>query len=192
MRRGEGRQEEVKEAGRALKRAIKKARMLMEISFPAPTPYDGEEGIPGLPGTAHQSITELVVQAAFRGTTRKKSPGPDSIGPLAICCVYDWDSSRIAALVRTHTRLGIHPRRWKTARGATIPKPDKNDYGLAKSYRVISLLNCLGKMVEKVAAIMVSAHCKATGCFHPVQYGCRTRRSAVDAVGVAIVQTQEA
>ena len=38
---------------------------------------------------------------------------------------------------------------------------------LAKSYRCISLLNCLGKMVEKVAAMMVSAHCETISGFHP-------------------------
>ena len=129
---------------------------------------------------------------SFRGTSSKKSPGPDGIGPLAIRCIYEWEPDRIVALIRAHIRLGIHPRRWKIAHGVTIPKPGKDDYGLAKSYRVISLLNCLGKMVEKVAAMMVSAHCEATGQFHPGQYGCRARRSAVDAVAITIAQTQEA
>ena len=41
-------------------------------------------------------------------------------------------------------------------RGVTVPKPGKDKYALAKSHRVISLLNCLGKMVEKVAAMLVS------------------------------------
>ena len=95
-------------------------------------------------------------------------------------------------LIRVHIRLGIHPRQCKTTRGVTTPKPGKDDYGLAKSYRVISLPNCLGKMVEKVAAMMVSAHREATGRFHPGQHGCRTRKSAADAVGVVIAQTQEA
>ena len=63
---------------------------------------------------------------------------------------------------------------------------------MAKAYRVISLLNCLGKMVEKVVAILVSTHCELLGGFHPGQYGCRSRRSVVDAVGVVIAQTQEA
>ena len=99
----------------------------------------------------------------------------------------------MVALVRAHIRLGVHPRQWMiTARRVTVPKPGKGDYGLAKSYRVISLLNCLGKMVEKAAAIMVSAHCEATGRFHPGQYGCRVRRLAMGAVGVAIAQTQDA
>ena len=40
--------------------------------------------------------------------------------------------------------------------------------------------------------MMVSAHCAASGGFHPGQYGYRMGRSAVDAVGVAIAQTQEA
>ena len=96
------------------------------------------------------------------------------------------------ALIRANVLLSIQPRRWKVAWGVTIPKPGKDDYGLAKSYRVISLLNCLGKMVEKVAAMMVSAHCEAMGRSHPGQYGCRARRSAVDAVTITIAHTQEA
>lgn len=67
------------------------------------------------------------------------------------------------APIRAHIRLGIHPRQWKTARGATIPKLGKDDYRLAKSYRAISLLNYLGKMVEKVAAMMVSAPARPQG-----------------------------
>lgn len=102
------------------------------------------------------------------------------------------EPDRVVALIRAHIRLGTHPDKWKTARGATIPKPAKDDYSLAELYRVISLLNCLGKMVEKVSAMLVSAHCEATGSLRPGQYGCRMRRSAVDAAGVIMTQTQEA
>ena len=84
---------------------------------------------------------------------------------------YDWEADRIRAIPRAHIRLGIHPEASKTARGATISKPGKGDYTLAKAYRVISLLNCLGKMVEKVAAELISAHCEALDKFHPGRYG---------------------
>lgn len=87
----------------------------------------------------------------------------------------------MVALVKAHIRLGTHPN-----------QPGKDDYGLAKSYRVISLLNCMGKIVEKVAAMMVSAQCGTSGGFHPGQYGCRVKRLAVGEVGVTIAQTQEA
>ena len=63
---------------------------------------------------------------------------------------------------------------------------------MAKACGCISLLNCLGKMVEEVAASLISSHCERVGGFHPGQYGCRTKRSATDAVGVAIAQVQEA
>ena len=59
---------------------------------------------------------------------------------------------------------------------------------MAKAYRVISLLNCLDKVVEEVAAILISAHCEARGTSHSARYGCRVKWSAVDAVAVAIAQ----
>ena len=65
-----------------------KAGVLMEISFPAPTPYDSNEGVHGPPGTAYQAVNDLVVQCTSRGTSCK-IPGPDGIGPLAIRCVCD-------------------------------------------------------------------------------------------------------
>ena len=78
-------------------------------------------------------------------------------------------------LIGAHIRLGIHPGQWKTARGGTIPKPGKDYYELAKLYRVISLLNCLGKMVEKVAAMLGSAHYEATRRFHSTGVACESQ-----------------
>ena len=79
-----------------------KAEILMGISLPPPTPYDGDEGQGGPPGTAFHAVDEHLVAWAFRGTSKKKSPGPDGIGPLAIACVYEWDPDRIVALLRAH------------------------------------------------------------------------------------------
>ena len=73
----------------------------------------------------------------------------------------------------------------------TIPKPGKEGYSLAKSYRCISLLNCLGNM-ERVASELVGAHSDQVRGFHPGPYECRKGRSAVDAVGVTIAQVQVA
>lgn len=115
--------------------------MLMDTSPPPPpTPYGEGEGQEGPPGTAFRLVDEHLVTWAFRGTSKKKSLGPDGIGPLAISCVYDWEPDRVVALI---SGPGTHPDRWKMVRGVTITKPDKDDYSLAKSYRCISLLNCL-------------------------------------------------
>ena len=49
-------------------------------------------------------------------------------------------------------QLGYHTTRWKRARGILLEKGGKRDFGLVRSYRVISLVNCIGKVVEKVVA----------------------------------------
>ena len=41
-----------------------------------------------------------------------------------------------------------------------VPNPNKPDYGVAEAYRVITLLNCLGKVVEKVAANAIAEECE--------------------------------
>ena len=60
------------------------------------------------------------------------------------------------------------------------------------SYRVITLLNCLGKVVEKVAANAIAAECERRKLLHDGQFGCRKRRSAIDAVGRLMKRVEEA
>ncbi|ODM18007.1 hypothetical protein SI65_06795 [Aspergillus cristatus] len=66
------------------------------------------------------------------------------------------------------------------------------NYTAVKAYRVISLLNCLGKVVEKVAADAIARHCETMGVLHPGQMGSRKQRSAIDAVACLIQNTHEA
>jgi len=68
-------------------------------------------------------------------------------------------------------------------KGVVIPKPNKPDHRVAKAYRVITLLNCLGKVVDKVAADAIADECERRKLLHDGQFGCRKRRSAVDAFG---------
>jgi len=73
-----------------------------------------------------------------------------------------------------------------------ILKPTKPDYGVAKAYRVITLLNCLGKVVEKVAANTIAEECEQRRLLHDGQFGCRKRTSAIDAVGRLMKRVEEA
>jgi len=77
-------------------------------------------------------------------------------------------------------------------KGVVIPKPNKPDYGVAKAYRVITLLNCLGKVVEKVAANAIADECVRRRLLHDGHFGCRKRRSAIDAVGRLMKRVDEA
>ena len=67
----------------------------------------------------------------------------------------------------------------------------KRDFGLVKSYRVISLLNCLGKVVEKVVAGSLSQYCETYSKLHMGQMGARKQRCAIDALASLIHRVQE-
>lgn len=126
-------------------------------SLATPNPSAHRRSPPLATGEAHQQFSPEQVAAAFRDTGKKNSPGPDGIGPLAIACVYQWEPNRVVALIRAHIHLGVHPDRWKMARGVTVPKPGKVKYSLVKSYSHLSA-ELRGEMVEKVASMLVSAH----------------------------------
>jgi len=74
--------------------------------------------------------------------------------------LWEWDALRIIGIVETTLRLAIHLRAWKGAKGVVIPKPNKPDYRVAKAYRGTMLLNCLGKVVGKVAAKAIADDCE--------------------------------
>ena len=171
--------------GTTAETSTQKARILADISFPPPALYQGDEGEPGEDRGAHEQVRnnpEMVRRALFSQRSRK-APGPDRLGAPILRLLYGWDQQRIIDLVVHSFRLGVHPRVWKVARGVPIPKPKRQDYGLAKNYRTISLLNCLGKVVERVATELLSQHCEGEETLHEGQFGARRRRSAVEAVG---------
>lgn len=49
---------------------------------------------------------------------------------------------------------------WKRAKGVMLRKPNKLDYTIVKSYRVIRLLNSLGKLCEKVVSDLLTVLCE--------------------------------
>ena len=76
---------------------------------------------------------------------------------------------------------GYHPKIWKQATGFILKKSSKPDYSLLKAYRVISLLNCLGKVSERIFARRLSYLAETTTLLHPSQIGGRLKKSAIDA-----------
>lgn len=73
-----------------------------------------------------------------------------------------------------------------------MKKPNKPDYSISKSYRVISLLNCLEKLVEKIVATALSNFYKEKKLLHKGQFGYRKQRNAIDAVAKLILITENA
>jgi hypothetical protein len=55
-----------------------------------------------------------------------------------------------------------------------------------KAYRTISLFNCMGKVVEKVVAELLSEEAERRGLLSDGQFGNRKGRSAIDAAAIMV------
>jgi hypothetical protein len=73
---------------------------------------------------------------------------PDKINFRAMRLVWKWDKDRIVRLTKVDIRTGRHPSGWKRASGVVIRKPGRDHYTQLKAYRSISLLSCMGEVVE--------------------------------------------
>jgi hypothetical protein len=62
-----------------------------------------------------------------------------------------------------------------------IPKPRKDDYSVAKSYRPISLLECMSKLIEKAMSKRFLYDTDKFGLIPTTQYGTRAHSSTLDA-----------
>ena len=68
-------------------------------------------------------------------------------------------------------------KEWQNSKVVFIPKPNR-DLALLKAWRPITLINCIGKLGEKV----VVDELQQAGLLHRHQFGSVKGRSAIDAV----------
>jgi hypothetical protein len=74
------------------------------------------------------------------------------------------------------------PDSWKLAQCVVIPKPGKPSYMTPKAYRPISLLPCISKIYERIAANRIAQSAAQRLAISPTQMGARSHYSAVDAL----------
>jgi hypothetical protein len=157
---------------------LEKEEMLRHESFP---PNDGDQNYKLPPaGRAHTRVTEQAVERALFSQSVKKAPEPDKLSFDAIRLLRKWDKERIVRLMRAAIHTGRHPAVWKWASGVVIRKPGKDAYTKLKAYRSISLLSCMGEVLEKVAAELLSEEAGRRGVLSDGQSGSRNGRSAID------------
>src|SRR5436189_6018128 len=89
--------------------------------------------------------------------------------------------NRFVTLYNKLIQYGYHPICWREATGIILKKPNR-DASLPKSYRVISLLNCLGKISEKIIARRLTYLVNISNIIYFNQMSSRKQISAIDAV----------
>ena len=70
-------------------------------------------------------------------------------------------------------QCGYHPREWHTVRVLALRKPGKDDYLVSRSYRPISLLPALGKIMETLVSRHLIRFLETKCLLSPYQFGFR-------------------
>ena len=152
-----------------------------ERFFSFPKPPEPSLELPGEAAPRHPfyDVTKREVEFALSGTSNKSSPGPSGIGYKLVKWAFAAQPDFILDIFTSSLRLGHHP--WIEAKVVIIPKPNKPDYSVPKAYRPVSLLECYGKVLEKIVANRFASDCNLHNILPHSQFGSCTYHSAADA-----------
>ena len=136
-------------------------------------------------------LEDKEVKEAIFSFKRKTAPGPDTIGSLLIQKTYQIAPGILNKAYKALFTKGYHPMAWRSSIGIVLPKNGDRDTSDPKSYRIISLLNSLGKVLEKLYATRLSYLANTTGLLHSSQLGGRKQRSTIDAALLLVQYVEE-
>ena len=170
-----------------------KCPLFHQTFFPPPPPVHVDDFNPALPRENTRpfvDVTPQEVENCLKKTSNKSAPGYSGVSYQAIKWVWAIHPDWLMFVIKWSLRLGVHNDRWKRSVTVVLPKPGKPRYDTPKSYRPIQLLECLGKLVEKIVAKRITYDCGKYNILPPEQFGGRSSSSCVDA-GLSLVHDIE-
>lgn len=105
------------------------------------------------------------ITAALKQFRKKTAPGNDGISFTVLKRATPKLIGIIAQVFTVWFFVGYFPGAWKTATGIMLHKPGK-EAGKPGSYRPISLLSCIGKLMEKCISIRLNIHLQDAGFYN--------------------------
>jgi hypothetical protein len=129
--------------------------------------------------TENSLPTLAEVTDAIKQLPNKKAPGSDEIKN---CMMKNLPASAfrtVTNIIIACHKLAYFPIAWKAADVIPILKPSK-DASIAESYRPISLLSSISKVLERTMATRLNMHCETEDIIPPFQHGFRSGMSTVN------------
>jgi hypothetical protein len=127
-------------------------------------------------------VNPAEIYRALRKCDSNTACGHDQIGHNMIKQLHAASPDLLLHLITAILKYGVHHTEWKKAICVVIPKHGKDNYKTPKSYRPISLLPCLGKLVERIASTRIMSAGIQCGAISEAQFGGRPDHSAIDAL----------
>jgi len=125
-------------------------------------------------------LQKFEVRAAIWRASMDKAPGPDGLSMRVWREVWPSLGDELVILMQRSLDKAELPSLWKEATIIPLRKAGKDDYTSAKSYRPISLLQNVSKVMESVIAERISYLVEAHGLLSTTHFGARKQRSSVD------------
>jgi hypothetical protein len=136
---------------------------------------------PPRPTRAMPPLDRDLIDSLLKKATNRSAPGQSGHTWTLLKWAWTADPERLGNLLAACLKAGHHPRPWKEAIVCVIPKANRADYTLAKNFRPISLLECLGKLLEKVVAKIIYSDMTKYALVPTTQFGGRNASSTLDA-----------
>ena len=151
------------------------------FSHPLPDTFHSDFSIPHKTTRQFTDVTDHEIDTAIRDTSNTSAPGFIKVPYWAI--KWAWASHRtvMTFIYRHALRLGLHHESWKMAITVVIPKPGKPSHSVPRAYRPIQLLECMGKVLEKIVASRLMFDIGKHELVLFIQFSGRTASSCVDA-----------
>ena len=131
---------------------------------------------------------ESAVRWALGKTKNGSAPGPDGISYRLIKAVRDTRlGGELIEELMDNLARGVIPPALREMRVVFIPKPGR-DLTLAKNWGPLNLINCVGKLGEKVVSDRIQDF--GGDLFHQLQFGSVRGRLAVDVLYRSVVKAR--
>jgi ribonuclease HI len=128
-----------------------------------------------------EELAEII--ASFPGDT---APGNSKLPYSLVKWAFECSQEHFLAFYNECLKRGYHPKAFKGALVVVVPKPNKPSYSNPRAYRPIALIECLGKLLEKIIAKRLDFFASEYGLIPFNQFGGRSGSSTTDA-GVCLV-----
>ena len=125
------------------------------------------------------SLPEL--EKALNSTPARSSPGNDMIHNRFLIKLPKNQREILLKLFNSSFRTAAIPEDWKISNIIPIPKSGKDPTSPA-SYRPISLLSCVGKIMERIINKRLQWFIESHDSLLPQQFGFRPMKSTIDAL----------
>lgn len=127
-----------------------------------------------IPLTSPQEVRQII-----KTLKTNKATGPDGIPTKALKQLPRKSIVHLTKIYNACLKYSHFPTQWKEATIITLPKPGK-DPTKTSNYRPISLLNYLGKILEKVIATRINQNLKDPNKVQDEQFGFKAGHSTKD------------